>query len=82
MKTLVPLVPSWFVFPDVLQQDFGGDGALREGCSSRCSRSLSPLWGSSFFDSLFLGLTPQANYLSRLRRSPLTELLSRRLVPQ
>ena len=31
MKTLVSLVPSWFVFPNVLQQDFGGNGGVEVG---------------------------------------------------
>ena len=72
MKTLVPLVPSWFVFLDVLQQDFGGNGGVEVELQLTLQpQSVAPL-----------GLTPQAKCLSRLRRSPLTELLSRRLVPQ
>jgi len=40
------------------------------GCSSPCSRNLSPLQGSPELGASFLGLTPQAMYMSPLRGSP------------
>ena len=44
MKTLVPLVPSWFVFPDVLQQDFGGNGGVEVGLQLTLQpQSVAPL---------------------------------------
>jgi hypothetical protein len=40
-----------------------------EDCGLRRSRNLSPLRGFFYLSFLTLGLTPQANNLSRLRRS-------------
>jgi hypothetical protein len=39
-----------------------------DGCGSRRSRNLSPFQGWGFGNAHYLGLTPQANSLSRLRR--------------
>ena len=44
MKTLVSLVPSWFVFPNVLQQDFGGNGGVEVGLQLTLQpQSVAPL---------------------------------------
>jgi len=56
--------------PQNNHQPRSGDRCPGKGTAAyAAAENLSPLWGFFLFFVLTLGLTPQAKYLSRLRRS-------------
>ena len=65
MKTLVPFVPSWFVFLDVLHQDPGGNGDVEVWLQLMLQpKSIAPLGLIIFF------LAPGAHAPSEISVGP------------